>query len=43
MNRNVEVARNTGSGEPETQEPNGVYMQDHGNLIKFRNIWIVPR
>ncbi|MEX2243298.1 MAG: DUF1080 domain-containing protein [Fimbriimonadaceae bacterium] len=43
VQRNVEVPGNTGSGEPETEEPDGIYLQDHGNLIKFRNIWIVPK
>jgi len=43
IHRNVEVPGNTGSGEPETQEPDGIYLQDHGNLIKFRNIWVLPR
>jgi hypothetical protein len=27
----------------ETPEPGPVYLQDHGNPVRYRNIWIVPR
>jgi hypothetical protein len=43
VHRDVEIPGMTGSGQPETPGPKGIYLQDHGNLIKFRNIWIVPR
>ena len=38
----VEVPRNTTTGGSESPEPMGIRLQDHGNLIQFRNIWIRP-
>ncbi|MCB9846632.1 MAG: DUF1080 domain-containing protein [Phycisphaeraceae bacterium] len=39
----VEVNRATGSGEPEGPSPGPIVLQDHGNPIRFRRVWVVPR
>jgi len=39
---NVEVPRKTGAGQPEGPKPLPILLQDHGNEVAFRNLWIVP-
>ena len=39
---NVEVPKATTAGHPERPDAGPLMLQDHGNRIRFRNIWIVP-
>ncbi len=38
----VEVPRQTGGGRPEGPDPGPIYLQDHGEPVVFRNVWLVP-
>ncbi len=39
----VELTRKTGAGEAEGPAPGPILLQEHGNPVQFRNIWILPR
>ncbi len=39
----VELAGPTGLGAPETPEPGPIFLQDHGNPVRYRNVWLRPK
>ena len=42
IHNGVELENKTGAGRPEGPEPGPILLQEHGNEVLFRNIWIVP-
>jgi hypothetical protein len=48
IHENVEIPGSTGAGQPEQAPAGGgeargpLMLQDHGNRIRFRNVWIAP-
>jgi uncharacterized protein len=42
IHRDVEIPRQTGGGQAESPDPRPLRLQDHGNTLHYRNIWIRP-
>ena len=40
IHTNRELSNKTGAGRPEGPQPLPIYLQDHGNPVQFRNIWL---
>ena len=43
IHKNVELPNKTGAGKPEEPTLLPIRLQNHGNPIRFRNIWIIDR
>jgi len=39
---NAEIPDKTGSGEAEGPDPRPLRLQDHGNRVLYRNVWVIP-
>jgi hypothetical protein len=44
IHENAEIPKITPGGPQKTEEPLGpLYLQDHGNPVRYRNIWVLPK
>ncbi|HLL90857.1 MAG TPA: DUF1080 domain-containing protein [Tepidisphaeraceae bacterium] len=42
VHENLEIPGPTGGGDKETADPGPIRLQDHGNKVRYRNVWIAP-
>ncbi|MCA9263508.1 MAG: DUF1080 domain-containing protein [Planctomycetales bacterium] len=38
----IDIERKTGAGQPEGPRPLPIKLQDHGDPVVYRNVWIIP-
>ncbi len=43
IHRDLELPHGTPGRYEEGPEPAGLFLQDHGNPVAFRNIWVIPK
>ncbi len=43
IHKDLELPKHTPGRHKETPEPDALFLQDHGNPVAFRNIWIVKK
>ncbi len=43
VHNDIELTNKTGGGQPEGPQPLPILLQDHGNPVHFRNVWLVER
>ena len=37
-----EITSKTGAGQKEEAKPLPIHLQNHGNPVRFRNVWVLP-
>jgi Domain of Unknown Function (DUF1080) len=43
IHQDQDLPKSTGGGKPESAEPGGLHLQDHGNPTFYRNIWVLEK